>query len=594
MILEPTAQEISHYNRFPPSFEQLPEELDEALGRENKTIFDRNHWKPNRKQEQFLRLPTTIKEALYGGGAGSGKSDVLMLYGIVHRWHQNPRFKQVFLRRTFPELKNEIIPRSREIYPKFGATFNSSDKVWTFPRPDQLGSGEINAGAMIFFGHCENEDDVHKYDSMEISLFTPDEITSLTEYIYLYIAFERNRAPRDSGLPSITRGAGMPGGVGHTFVKKRFIDPAPEGGKILIGKGGNKRIYVHATLADNEEHVDPSYAQSLDGRPEAERKAKKFGDWSAYLGQVFEEFRDRQYPDEPDNALHVVVPFDIPSWWPKIVVGDWGHRAMTWIGYGAISPYGRIYVYREQTFLKTKIAEWAPEVKVFIDKEKPRVVKFCQSAGQDRGQEHTIQQQIEAELGRPIDLTSNSPGSRVAGKMLLHEYLRWKKKPVIPPEQLPPYSPEHALWIWRNRGEVEYRAYLAMYEPPKDETNIPRLQIFRCEETNTEHYGHPFCCNVLIETIKACTYDKPKNNKPAEDVAEFEGDDPYDGIRYLIDACERFFEEAAEEFKRIQKQEELALKVAVDRDWTAFYRNNRSLETTHRIKSAPRYRRRHH
>lgn len=593
MIVEPTLQETIQINGLSSVVYEVPPEVDEALGAENKKIFDRNSWKANRKQEQFLRIPTTIKEGLYGGGAGSGKSDVLMLYGIVHRWHENPRFKQVFLRRTFPELKNEIIPRSRDIYTKFGATYNASDKVWTFPRPDQYGSGEANAGAMIFFGHCENEDDVHKYDSMEISLFTPDEITSLTEFIYLYIAFERNRAPRNSGLPSITRAAGMPGGIGHTFVKKRFVDPAREGGKILVGKGGNKRIYIHSTLEDNKENVDPTYAQSLDGRPEAERKAKKFGDWSAYLGQVFEEFRDRRYPDEPENALHVVAPFDIPAWWPKIVVGDWGYRAMTWIGYGAISPYKRIYVYREQTFLKTRIEEWAPEVRAYIDKENPRVVKFCKSAGQDRGQEHTIQQQIESALGRPIELTSNAPGSRVAGKILLHEYLRWKPKPTLPPDQLPPYSMEHALWIYRNRGEIEYKNYLQMYEPAKVEDNLPKLQILRCDETNTEHYGHPNCCHTLIETIKACTYDKPKNNKPAEDVAEFDGDDPYDGIRYLVDAAEGYFEQAAEEFKKVQAQEEQVRRLEANRDWTAYYRNMRQIESATTHKAVSRYRRRH-
>ncbi len=590
MILEPSLSNTIKYNQMPDAVAQAEEELSEL----NNRVLNRNNWKPNRKQEQFLRIPTTVKEGLYGGGAGSGKSDVLMLYGIVHRWHENPRFKQVFLRRTFPELKNEIIPRSREIYPKFGATYNSTDKVWTFPRSDQYGSGESNAGAMIFFGHCENEDDVHKYDSMEISLFTPDEITSLSEFIYLYIAFERNRAPKNSGLPSITRAAGMPGGIGHTFVKKRFVDPAPEGNKILIGKGGNKRIYIHSTQADNKDNIDPTYEQSLRGRPEAEMKAKLYGDWSAYLGQVFEEFRDRHYPDEPENALHVIAPFEIPSWWPKIVVGDWGYRAMTWIGYGAISPSKRIYIYREQTFIKTKISEWAPEVKSYIDSEKPRVIKFCKSAGQDRGQEHTIQQQIESELSCTIELTSNAPGSRVAGKSLLHEYLRWKPKTIIPIEDLTPYSHEQALWIWRNRGEQEYRNYLSLYDPPHEEENLPKLQILRCEETNTEHYGHPNCCNTLIETIKACTYDKPKNNKPAEDVAEFDGDDPYDGIRYLVDAAERYFEEAGEEFKKVQAQEAQLIRLANGSDWTAFYRNMRAIEGQNNIKAVARYGHRRH
>src|SRR5215471_9668217 len=171
-----------------------------------------DQWKPNKKQELFLAIPPTIKEAFYGGGAGSGKSDVLLVYGIAHRWHENPRFKQVFMRRTYKDLKKEIVGRSKDFYSRFGATFNQTDMCWTFPRPDQYGSGSIrgNAGAQIFLGHCELEKDVHNYDSMEISLFTPDELTNCTGYIYLYITFERNRAPKDSGLPSITRSAGMP------------------------------------------------------------------------------------------------------------------------------------------------------------------------------------------------------------------------------------------------------------------------------------------------------------------------------------------------------------------------------------------------
>ena len=553
--------------------------------------IDVNSWKPNNKQAIFLAIPTSIKEAFYGGGAGSGKSDVLLVYGIVHRWHENSKFKQVFMRRTFPELKNEIVPRSREIFPRFGASWNNTDMTWTFPREDQFGARErgTNSGAMIKLGHCQDEKDVHQYDSMEISLFTPDEITSLTEYIYLYIAFERNRAPKNSGLPSITRGAGMPGGIGHTFTKKRFVDPYPAGGKIIVGRGGNKRIYIHATLADNEDHIDPTYAQSLDGRPEAERKAKKFGDWSAYLGQVFDEFRDKKYPDEPVNALHVIAPFDIPSWWPKMVIGDWGFAAMTYIGFYAISPTKRLYLYRELYWLKTKISEWAPIVKDFCDKENPRIVKFCKSAGQERGQEHTIQQQISEALGRPIELSSNSPGSRVAGKMLIHEYFRWKEKPVIPPSEMPVYDESYAMWIYRNKGEIDYKNYLRMFNPPELETNIPKMQIFLCGDEH--HENHPNCCPVMIDSIKACSYDKPKSNKPAEDVAEFEGDDPYDDLRYAVDSADRYFDEAKEEFSKIQAQEELIARLNNTNDWTAFYRNSHKLESdeSNTIKGISRY-----
>ena len=543
-----------------------------------KPVFQSYEWRPGEKQELFLSIPTIVKEAMLGGGAGSGKSDVLLLYGIVHRWHEHPKFKQVFMRRTYPELRNEIVPRSRELYRRFGATLNKTEMCWTFPRPDQYGgTGAANDGAMIFLGHCENEDDVHKYDTMQICLYTPDELTSITEWIYTYITFQRNRAPKDSGLPSITRAAGMPGGIGHTWVYKRFVKPCPKGGKLIVGRGGNKRIYIHATLEDNA-HIDPTYKRSLEGITiDAERKAKLHGDWDAYQGQVFDEFRDRKFDDEPDNAIHVVDEFEIPAWWPRIVIGDWGFTAMTWIGYAAISPNRRVYIYREQHWVKTKIADWAPHVKLYIDKECPRLVRFCKSAGQDRGQEHTIQQQIEDELGVSIELSNNTPGSRVAGKVLIHEYLRWTPK-LINPNELPPYSEDYAMWIMRNRGEREYKAYMNSFLPQEPELNLPKLQIFKDK------------CPILVEAIKACSYDKPKNNKPAEDIAEFEGDDPIDGLRYLVDAAESFFDDANQEFKKVERQEALVNQLNQSGDWTGFYRGMGRVETEEIIKPISRYR----
>jgi hypothetical protein len=539
-----------------------------------------NEWKPSPKQVEFLSIPTSIKEGFYGGGAGSGKSELLLMYPIVHKWHMNHKFKQVFMRRTFPELRNEIIPRSREFYTRFGATLNKTEMCWTFPREDQYGgTGMGNAGAMIFLGHCENEDDVKKYDTMEINLYTPDELTSYTEWIYLYIGFTRVRTS-DVNLPAIIRAAGMPGGIGHSFVKKRFVDPYPKGGKIIVGKGGNKRIFIFATQADNP-YIDPNYKKSLEALPEAEKNAKLHGDFNSYLGQVFTEFRDRMMMDEPSNALHVIEPFNIPSWWPRIVVGDWGFAAMTWIGWVAISPNRRIYIYREQHWIKTKIAEWAPHLKVFIDREHPRLIKFCKSAKQDRGQEHTIQEQIESELNLQIELSDNSPGSRVSGKQLIHEYLRWKPKDQFQVD-IGKYDDEYAMWILRNRGMVEYKSYMDSFLPQEPETNIPKLQIFKD------------ACPVLVEAIKACSYDKPKNNKPAEDIAEFDGDDPIDALRYIVDAAEGFFDESNQEFKKIQAQQELIQRLSSNNDWTAFYRNMAKIESSDEGQTKPIARYRHH
>lgn len=504
-------------------------------------------WRPSKKQAMFLSLPYSIKEGAYAGGAGSGKTDLLLLYGIVHKFHEHPEFKQLFLRRTYPEIRDEVIPRSRKYYQHFGAKLNQSTMTWTFP-----------SGALIIFGHCEDEQDVHRYDSMQINLFTPDEITSFTEYQYLYIGFTRVRTSTPA-LPAIIRCAGMPGNIGHTWFKKRFVNPCPGGGKIIVGRGGNKRVYIHSTLADNP-GIDPNYKKSLEGLPEAERKAKLTGDWDAFLGSVFDEFRDRHYPDEPENALHVIEPFDIPSWWPKIVVGDWGFAAMTWIGFAAISPDRRLYIYRELHWRKTRIAEWAPYVREYVDLEQPKLVMFCKSVGQDRGQEHTIQEQISTALGMPVALSDHRPGSRVSGKMLIHEYLRWKPKKLPPREDSPDnFDPEKAQFILRTGTKQEYEAYLDRFVEKRPEINIPKMQIFNN-------------CPVLIDAIKAASYDEKK----VEDIKEFEGDDPLDGLRYLVDTADKFFLGLEEEAVKLERLDEI-LKT---QDITSLYRRMEKHERT--------------
>ncbi len=540
----------------------MPELLDKDQG-----------WQPNLKQEPFLALPFSIKEAFYGGGAGSGKSDVLLYYPIVHKFHLNPRFKQVFMRRTFPELRNEIVPRSRDIYRRFGATFNKSDMCWTFPRFDQYGSGANNDGAVIYLGHCETEEDVHKYDSMEINLYTPDELTSFTEWIYLYIAFTRVRTS-DKTLPAIIRAAGMPGGIGHSWVKKRFVDPCPEGKKILVGRGGVKRIFIKATQADNP-HIDPQYKHSLEALPEAEKNAKLYGSFDAYLGSVFSEFRDRKYPDEPDNALHVIEPFDIPEFWPRLTVGDWGFRAMTYVMHAAISPMKRVYIYLEQAWRGKQIEEWAPEVKYIIERDSPRRIVFCQSTAQKRGTEHTIQEQISYALGHSVELSDNSHGSRISGKALLHEYLRWNEKPLLKKETKA-FNDVYASWLQRNKTPEEYKKYLEQFLPSKKESNIPKLLIFNN-------------CPLIVNAIKVAQYVKPKDGVLAEDIAEFDGDDPLDTVRYLVDAADRYFDEAEKDFQDIQVKEQIINKMHGTGDMTSFYMQMRELEATNKQGQVRRY-----
>jgi hypothetical protein len=524
-------------------------------------------WEPTFKQERFLTIPLTVKEGFYAGAVNAGKSDVLIMYPIVHGWHEHPKFKGVFARRTMPELRLEVIPRAKEYLRHYGGEYNQSESVFKFP-----------SGALYFFTHLEKEKDVHMFDSMQPNYFAFDELTSFTEWQYLYITIQRVR--RDlkvkDELPAIVRSGSNPGNIGHAWVYKRFIKPNPKGGEILQGKGGIKRIYIPATIDDNP-YADPVYKAELDALPDAERKAKKLGDWTAFEGTVFAEFRKQHYPGEPEWALHKILPFDIPSYWPKIVAIDWGYRAMTYVCYGAISPKGRLYVYREQSFTEEKIEEWGPKVKQYIDRENPADIVICHSAGQHRGEPHTILELVSDALDKTIRLGEKN---RLSGKALLHEYLRWKPR-FIPIDEVPQYDDVLAMWIMRNKGLEDYKAYMRSLTPSLPEENLPKFQIFDI-------------CPLLIEAISVAQYESTKgDDKPPEDVAEWNGDDPYDCVRMLLHAADRYFEESSEIASHMNKEEAIVQKLVGSQDMTAYYRNMKKLETDEDLSERP-MRRFHH
>jgi hypothetical protein len=107
----------------------------------------------------------------------------------------------------------------------------------------------------------------------------------------------------------------------------------------------------------------------------------------------------------------------------------------------------------------------------------------------------------------------------------------------------------------------EYNSYLTSFAEVEEEKNIPKLQIFRS-------------CPVLVEAIKACSYDKKK----VEDIAAFEGDDPVDGLRYMVDAAENYMATAEKEFEIVQKREAIIQRLHANQDYTGFYRDMRGLE----------------
>lgn len=534
----------------------------------------KKEWRPHKKQSTFIQIPHTVFEGFYGGAAGGGKSELLLLLPLIYGWFRVTGFKALILRRTFSELESEIILRSKEFYKYSGAKYNESKRRWTWTWPD----GE----SYIQFGHAEHEEDIRKYDTAEYNYIAFDELTSFTEFQYQYLAFSRCRSSIP-GLPAIVRSASNPGNIGHGWVRRRFVEPARDGGVLIKDKvSGLRRIFIKALPTDNTFLLEnqPTYLAQLQMLPEAEKRAKLYGDWWTFTGQVFDEWRVESFKDEPPNANHIernLTADEIPTWWPRVAAIDWGHSANTWIGWGAIAPNKRLYGYREYCKNGKKIDEWATEFARLSEGEDIRRVTLCHSAWQERGQ-GLIADDFTQFSGYQAFKSSRD---RVGGMMRVHEYLRWKSKPKLKLVK-EDYDHELASRLLRMHGQRRYNEYLDLFTPEKDETNLPKFMIL--ENTMPE----------LEQAIPLCVYAKDEpNGKKVEDVAEFKGDDPYDGFRYLLEGVESYFKEAENEFESRAKIDHVIRKLETTGNQTGFYMEMARLEasTKKSVSVAPHKRR---
>ena len=301
-------------------------------------------WKAQPKQIKFMQRYED--EALYGGAAGGGKSDALVMEAT--RQVHIPHYKALLIRRTFPQLK-ELIDKSRIMYPYAfpGCKYNESSHIWLFP-----------SGAQIIFGSMPHNKDKYNYQGIAYDFIGFDELTHFTLDEYMYLV-SRNR-PNGAGTKVYMRATANPGGVGHAWVKDRFITVADPMTTIkekvnIIGQDGQiitrtkKRIFVPATLFDNPKLLenDPNYIATLGMLPEAERNALLYGDWDSFSGQVFSEWKNIKEGYDNQRGTHVINPFPIPEHW-KIYRGfDFGYAKPFSVGWYAVDEDGRIYRIRE-------------------------------------------------------------------------------------------------------------------------------------------------------------------------------------------------------------------------------------------------------
>jgi predicted phage terminase large subunit-like protein len=223
------------------------------------------------------------REVFFGGAGGGGKSEALWYAAL--QYVDVPGYAALILRRTYADLAKPgaLMDRSKEMLAGTSARWNERDKRWTFP-----------SGASISFGYLDNENDKYQYASAEFQFLSFDELTHFSEsqYSFLFTRLRKKSAGSLGNVPLRMRSASNPGGVGHEWVYRRFIDDA-------LRKPG--RIFIPAKMDDNPALDRDGYRESLANTDPITRRQIEDGDWNAFAGGRFKREWLRHYRSEPGS-----------------------------------------------------------------------------------------------------------------------------------------------------------------------------------------------------------------------------------------------------------------------------------------------------
>lgn len=248
---------------------------------------------PTAKQLAFLAL-SYILEILFGGAAGPGKSSALLM-GALQYVHIS-EYAAILFRRTYQDLSlpGALMDRAHEWLDSTDAVWKDNTKTWTFP-----------SGATLTFGYLEHENDKYRYQSSEFQYIGFDELTQFSETQYRYL-FSRLRRLKNSDVPLRMRAASNPGGVGHEWVRSRFIDTQE-----------SDRIFLPARLHENP-HIDQeSYMASLSHLDPITLAQLLEGNWEVVeSGGLFERQWFEIVDSAPNHCLWVRY-WDLASTEPK-------------------------------------------------------------------------------------------------------------------------------------------------------------------------------------------------------------------------------------------------------------------------------------
>ena len=371
---------------------------------------------------QTQYLASSEREVLYGGAAGGGKSYATLADPL--RDLNNPDFSGLLVRHTTEELR-ELIQKSQDLYPKAipGIKWSERKSQWTTPR-----------GGRLWMSYLDKDTDVMRYQGQAFNYVAFDELTQWqSPYGWNYMRSRLRSSSKELGL--YMRATTNPGGPGHSWVKKMFIDPAPsntpfwatdiETGETLtyphgLSRSGEplfKRRFIPASIFDNPHLAESGdYEAMLLSLPEHQKKQLLEGNWDVNEGAAFPEF---------NRNIHVVEPFEIPDSWTKFRACDYGYGSFTGVVWLAVTPSEQLIVYRELYCSKVTATDLADMI---LEAEaKDGTIRYgvldsslWHNRG-DTGPSLAEQMNMKGCRWRPSD---RSKGSRISGKNELHRRLQ--------------------------------------------------------------------------------------------------------------------------------------------------------------------------
>ena len=272
---------------------------------------------PN-SEPQWKFFNSTVRYTCYGGARGGGKSWAIIRKALLLAMYY-PGIQILVIRREYDQLENPIIQPLLKLVPPDIRNYNKSEHLLTF----------INSSRIKFSNMPDYSSTVEgKFQGNNWDILFIDEATQFLESEFRGLdAIIRG----DNGLPKRVYLTCNPGGVGHFWVKRLFVDR-----KFKDEENPDDYVFIQATVDDNK-NIDKEYINVLNNLPEDVRRAHRYGDWNALSGVYFEEFTD---------GLHTCKPFPIPPHWKRYRAMDYGldMHFCIWV---AVDENGRCYVYRQ-------------------------------------------------------------------------------------------------------------------------------------------------------------------------------------------------------------------------------------------------------